>query len=241
MKCWRIDLQRKLIHYLHKELDLNSVLKLENHLLDCNYCRSQLAQLRSSHSLIKNLAKVNPKKDLWQSIESNIINESTEQLAKPTKSTNKPYFLHFQYNLKVAAIVLAMLTTSLIATGLFISYKKQQVSNNPNKTIQSNFPRDNFRLVTIDKIPSNTEPHIVTEGYVSELRIAPDGDTTFRLVEQLGLEEPFIVCEIIYPIKLSPPTIGSKVKVYGVSRYDDKVNHKWYEVHPVLNIEPIKH
>ena len=241
MKCWRIDLQRKLIRYLHKELDLNSVSKLENHLLDCNYCRSHLAKLRNSHSLIRNLAMVNPKKDLWQSIESEIINESTEKLAKPTKSTSKRYFSHLPNNLKVAAIVLVMLTTSLIATGLFISYKKQQVSNQPNKATQKNFPRDNFRLVAINEMPSNTEPHIVTEGYVKELRIAPDGDMTFRLVEQLGLEEPFIVCEIIDPIKLTPPTIGSKVKVYGVSRYDDKINHKWYEVHPVLNIEPIKH
>lgn len=241
MKCWRIDLQRKLIHYLHKELDLNSVSKLENHLLDCNYCRNQLAQLRSSHSLIKNLSMVKPKTDPWQSIESAIINESTAELIKLTKSTSKLYFSYFPSNLKIAAIAVVMLATSLLATGLFISYKKQQVSNNPNKTIKSNFPRDNFRLVTIDKMPSNTEPHIVTEGYVSELRIAPDGDTTFRLVEQLGLEEPFIVCEIIDPIRLTPPTIGSKVKVYGVSRYDDKINHKWYEVHPVLNIEPIKH
>ncbi|MEK6406526.1 MAG: hypothetical protein AABN34_06145 [Acidobacteriota bacterium] len=34
--------------------------------------------------------------------------------------------------------------------------------------------------------------------------------------------------------------VGSRVRVYGVSRYDSQDNHNWYEVHPVLNIELVR-
>jgi hypothetical protein len=83
-------------------------------------------------------------------------------------------------------------------------------------------------------------PHVVTEGYVSEVRIDPDGDMTFRLVEDIDHPDPFIVCEIIRPIRISPPMVGSRVRVYGVSRYDGQPDKQWYEVHPVLNIEAVK-
>jgi hypothetical protein len=82
----------------------------------------------------------------------------------------------------------------------------------------------------------------MAEGYVSEVRINDeDGDLSFKLVEDLKSPGPFIVCEIIDPIKLTPPKVGSRVRVYGVSRYDGQDNHNWYEVHPVLNIEEVRH
>ena len=97
-----------------------------------------------------------------------------------------------------------------------------------------------FHPVSIRDIENNTRPHVVAEGYVSEMLIDDeDGDLRFKLVDSLGEQERFIVCEIIEPIRLAPPTIGSRVRVYGVSRYDGKQDHNWYEVHPVLNIEVV--
>jgi len=85
-----------------------------------------------------------------------------------------------------------------------------------------------------------TKPHVVTEGYVSEVRINDeDGDLMFKLVDDLQRMDQFVVCEIIDPIRLEPPKVGSRVRVYGVSRYDNQENHNWYEVHPVLNIEEV--
>ena len=101
--------------------------------------------------------------------------------------------------------------------------------------------RAEFHEVNINEIEHNTEPHVVAEGYVAEVRINDeDGDLSFKLVESLHQAEPFIVCEIIDPIKLVPPPVGSRVRVYGVSRYDGKTDHRWYEVHPVLSIEMVK-
>ncbi len=78
----------------------------------------------------------------------------------------------------------------------------------------------------------------MAEGYVSEIRYdEEDGDLVFKLVDDPHHAQPFIVCEIINPINLTPPAVGSRVRVYGVSRYDAKADHQWYELHPVLNIE----
>ena len=85
-------------------------------------------------------------------------------------------------------------------------------------------------------------PHIVAEGYVSDVHVSDegDGDLAFKLVEKMGESAPFIYCEIINPINIEPPTVGSHVRVYGVSRYDAEAGHNWYEVHPVLNIEAVR-
>jgi hypothetical protein len=95
-----------------------------------------------------------------------------------------------------------------------------------------------FHTVNIADIERNIKPHVVAEGYVSEVRVNDeDGDLSFKLVDELGRPGPFIICEIIDPIRLAPPSVGSRVRVYGVSRYDAQADHNWYEVHPVLNIE----
>jgi hypothetical protein len=111
----------------------------------------------------------------------------------------------------------------------------------PSGWARSPIDRDEFHEVNIADIETNTEPHVVAEGYVAEVRVNDeDGDLSFKLVESLHQAEPFIVCEIIDPIKLMPPPVGSRVRVYGVSRYDGKTDHNWYEVHPVLSIEMVK-
>ncbi len=75
---------------------------------------------------------------------------------------------------------------------------------------------------------------------IAALIVVSGGDLSFKLVDELGRPGPFIICEIIDPIKLAPPSVGSRVRVYGVSRYDGQADHNWYEVHPVLNIEVVR-
>jgi hypothetical protein len=241
MKCWRIDLQRKLIYYLHKELDSKSITKLENHLLDCNHCRSRLAHLRTSQAFAQQLKPAKRLSDSWNAIEAAIIKQPTQQPSSKITFTN----FSLTPNLRAAIwFVGGVLLTSLLLTSFFWTVNnssKEKENTSISTSEETEFSTENFRLVSINEMPNNTEPHVVTEGYVSETRIDPDGDTTFKLVEKLGTNQPFIICEIIDPIKISPPQVGSKVKVYGVSRYDEKINHKWYEVHPVLNIETVKH
>ena len=95
-----------------------------------------------------------------------------------------------------------------------------------------------FRTVRIADMSANTEPHVVAEGIVSEVRVDPrDGDVKFRIVESLYAPEPFVVCEVIGPYRIDPPRVGSRVRVFGVSRFDSKEAHRWHEIHPVLKVE----
>jgi hypothetical protein len=104
------------------------------------------------------------------------------------------------------------------------------------------FDGSNFRPVLISDIAKNTAPHVVAEGFVTEVKIdRDDGNYMFKLVENIREQEPFIICEIITPINIEPPIVGSRVRVYGVSRYDAEEGRQWHEVHPVLNIETVKH
>ncbi len=234
MKCWRIDLQRNLIYYLHKQLNNKSITNLENHLLDCSFCRGKLAQLRTSQAFVQQLKPTTLSTDPWNRIEAAITRQ-------PYQKQKASFNIFLNSNLRAAMwFIGGVLLTSLLFANLF--WPPNNASSNKVETLDEEieFSEENFRLVSINEMPSNTEPHVVTQGYVSEIRIDSDGDTTFKIVETLGTTKPFIVCEIIDPIKLSPPQVGSKVKVYGVSRYDEKVNHQWYEVHPVLNIELVK-
>ena len=63
-----------------------------------------------------------------------------------------------------------------------------------------------------------------------------DGDLIFKLVDNPARPKHFVVCEIVAPLKLQAPAIGSHVRVYGVSRYDAESGHRWFEVHPVMSI-----
>jgi len=137
-------------------------------------------------------------------------------------------------------VVMTALALALLAAGMLALYVK---SSKPNREavaqrVARSIDLNDFHAVAISDIGSNTEPHVVAEGYVSEIRHdEEDGDLVFKLVDDPHREAPFIVCEIINPISMVPPAVGSHVRVYGVSRFDAKADHRWYELHPVLNIE----
>jgi hypothetical protein len=130
---------------------------------------------------------------------------------------------------------------TLIAAVLVVSSGRAAREAQAGTLIASALDLSEFRTVQIGDIGQNGRPHVMTEGYVSEVRVNDeDGDLSFKLVADLGRTGPFIICEIIDPIKLAPPQVGSRVRVYGVSRYDGQADHNWYEVHPVLNIEVVR-
>jgi hypothetical protein len=129
---------------------------------------------------------------------------------------------------------------AFVVLGLSFFLNKQSFKQVDAPIAATTFDASGFRPVSISNIQNNTEPHVVAEGYVTEVRIdEEDGDLMFKLVEDVSQPQPFIVCEIISPINLAPPVVGSRVKVYGVSRYDDAEGRQWHEVHPVLALEKV--
>jgi hypothetical protein len=98
-----------------------------------------------------------------------------------------------------------------------------------------------FYPLRIPDLASNTRPRIVTEGYVRDVRIDEEERTLhFKLAEIPQGADPYIVCEIMSPIRMTLPREGSRVRVYGVARYDGQPGREWHEVNPVLNIAVLK-
>jgi len=233
-----VDLRKNLSRYLNGELEPREIERIENHLLDCGDCRVRLARLRDGHRLAGQLPREIPSQDPWRAIEAAL--ETQRAATTPSAAEERPSRRRPALTLPVFVTGVVIIAAMLAAT-VFILSRESTTERNDTQLLAEGFEDMDFHRVSIAEIAHNTEPHVVAEGYVSEVRIDhDDGDLVFKLVEDVRQTHPFIVCEILNPKKLTPPSVGSRVRVYGVSRYDNQENHNWYEVHPVLNIEVMR-
>jgi hypothetical protein len=245
MKCLRFDLWKNYSWYVDGALGDHTVRKVESHLLDCNDCRVRVVRLHDGQRLATQLPRLKPSRDGWGAIEA-ALNSQTEDSA-----TIKPEVLSrltprgpasWQQVLTSPNFAIAIFAVALMVFSAVLLWDKQKPRPLEGTPLVRAFDGSNFRPVLISEIAKNTAPHVVAEGYVTEVKIdRDDGNYKFKLVENIRQSEPFIICEIITPINIEPPTVGSRVRVYGVSRYDAEEGRRWHEVHPVLNIETVKH
>jgi hypothetical protein len=236
MSCWRFDLRRTFALYLNGELGPNKVRRVEEHLLDCGLCRTTLAYMRNGHRLAREMPRFSPRRDPWPEIESSIANRETVP-APRGRGVSRWRELVLKPSFALALIGVVTLVTAVLVVSSGRAAREVQAGT----LIANALDLSEFHTVQIGDIGQNGRAHVMTEGYVSEVRINDeDGDLSFKLVADPGRPGPFVICEIIDPIKLAPPRVGSRVRVYGVSRYDGQPDHNWYEVHPVLNIEVVR-
>lgn len=222
MKCLRIDLQAKLAPYLHGFLSASEMRCMEDHLVECPDCREQLSKTLEGDRLAAQLPSVKGPEHAWIGIEARLKNSNRQ---------SKRRHVHvIRAAIGGVSAIIAVLIFLMARNGMLQELKSDELRN---------FNRASFREVALRNFEVNTEPHVTTEGYVSEIRVRDeDGRRTFKLVDNLNRPNHFVVCEIIAPSRLLVPATGSRIRVYGVSRYDGKDDHQWYEVHPVLDIQP---
>lgn len=92
-------------------------------------------------------------------------------------------------------------------------------------------PRQYFK-VAISDMPVNHYTHVEITGEVQSIKPEKDGDTHIQISDGAT----FIIAECIPKLQCSViPNVGRTVTVRGVSRYDRE--NRWYEVHPVEEIE----
>lgn len=238
MRCLRFDLWKKYTPYADGELDEKSVRRVEEHLLDCNDCRLRLARLRDGQRFARYLPRETPQSDGWGAIAAALDADENPGPVQPA-----PAKAAFAWRRLLSSPLLAsvILVIAFLALGFSLFFYRQKSEASQAFYTDRPFDAKNFRPVAISDIHNNTKTHVVAEGYVAEVhRDEEDGDLMFKLVEDVSQPQPFIICEIISPINLAPPAVGSRVKVYGVSRYDADEGRQWHEVHPVLNIETVK-
>lgn len=236
MRCLRFDLHKNFLFYIDGELNEAKTKQLEDHLLDCNSCRAQVTRLRDGQRLIAKLSRRKPQTDGWDNLAAALNHSSDARLPILPK---RRFAIRREWLLSPWAAV-GILAVMVIALSLALILNEREPREIYATNIFEQVDRDEFHPVDIAQMEHNKAPHVVAEGYVSEVKISDeDGDLMFKLVKDIGRPSPFIICEIISPINLEPPVVGSRVRVYGVSRYDAEEGREWYEVHPVLNIEAL--
>jgi anti-sigma factor RsiW len=237
MKLRCLYFKRRLPIYADGEASRRAAGRIEDHLVDCADCRAALLRLRSGQGFARQVPLRSPPPDQWEAIERLI--EADDQ--RPVKSPGARSPLWWQpARASVAGLLLALISLTLLVVTAVMNRTSRIDSLSP-AAVTGSVDLSDFHAVSISDIGRSTEPHVVAEGYVSDVRIdSDDGDLMFKLVDDVRRPQPFIICEIISPIKITAPPVGSRVRVYGVSRYDGKADHQWYEVHPVLSIQVVR-
>lgn len=94
-----------------------------------------------------------------------------------------------------------------------------------------------FTPLAIREFVTSSPGRVVTEGYVHNVYFDEEERTVhIKLAENPRQPEPFVICEVRDPRGLTIPQQGSRVRVYGRSRFDAQPGRGWHEVNPVLEI-----
>src|SRR5437868_13297933 len=177
MKCWRTIKRRELARYITDGLTPERVRRVEDHLLDCGDCRDAVARLRGGQRFAAHLPRVTPPRDAWDAIEAAIAKEEAVAMQPAPISQRPPRWRATlpapRFALIAAAVVLALSAVAFIALRHHASFELEPAGL---KTLAA-VDWDEFHPVSISDIERNTKPHVVAEGYVSELRVNDeDGD-----------------------------------------------------------------
>lgn len=216
MACLRIDLHRLFPLYLDGAASPSITRRIEKHLLDCSGCRARLVRMREAKKLLGALPPV---------------------AAIPFERLDlRPRARASRVSFAVPSIVRHFAADALVATALFIGFTllythTASARNRP-------FDSSSFRALAIRAVADTHDPHVIVQGVVTAM--AGDGDDEgshrFRLTDPKD-PKAFVVCEILDGDTPRVPNAGSRVRVWGVSRYDASPDHQWSEIHPVLRVE----
>lgn len=198
---------------------------MEAHLADCSPCRDRVQRMMSTEKLLRQqLPREQAPGNAWKAIVAGIASSSGQRKeeVRPRRFALRGWSIASAAMLVAAVILFTMANSAAHRHGAF--------------------DFDDFRPVPLSKFSTSAEPHVVTEGYVAAVNVVreKDGDLTFKLVDDIHRPTHFVVCEIIPGFRLDAPRAGTRIRVYGVNRFDNKTDHQWFEVHPVLNIEELQ-
>jgi anti-sigma factor RsiW len=238
MICLRLDIKRYLLAYVDGTLDPQSVDRVERHLLDCFACRAETLSLREGRNLARRIDRHEPERDLWKRLDAALDDAGEVGSVTPADAVAVP---RRRRAARPALAVGFAAVLALAASAGFVALPLRDSSPVPSESsLISKFDNADFALVRIADIPENTKPHIVAEGRVTEVGVDPEeGHIRFKLVDDLHADAPFVVCEVIPPFRIAAPAVGSRVRVYGVSRFDSQRDREWYEIHPVLRVDQL--
>lgn len=238
MTCWRFRLRRKFVPYIEGDLQPKDVKKVEEHLLDCEWCRAVLVRLRAGHQMAQELRHFTSDAE-HPEFEAVLADAGGTRVGCRARGAVWEAWLDGLATPRVVEVltlvVIVQLALLVFSNRSVLFGARYRIAVKPAALNLSE-----FRQLDIRELRSNTQPHVATDGYVREVHTdEEEGTVHFKLVEDAQGSGPFVICEIMSE-QAEVPREGSHVRVYGVARYDAQTNRKWYEVNPVLNIALLK-
>jgi hypothetical protein len=242
MICLRYRLRRLFVPYLDGELAADSAKRVEDHLRACGRCRAEFARLRAGHRLAARLGRTNAAGDAHPPVfEAPETGTGLGRLPRFRRAVDR--WADRLAPLASTAVIQGTMAVALVLAVVFaVTGRRMTIGERAALLAKSNTLNiGDYHALRIPELPANTRPYIATEGYVRDVYLDPEERTLhFKLVEAAKGSEPFVVCEILSPAGMALPQEGSRVRVYGVARYDAQPGRKWYEVNPVLDFAVLK-
>jgi hypothetical protein len=219
MLCIRYDVHRLLPLYMDGAASARATQRIERHLLDCGRCRARLVRLRDAKTLIRELPSVEAR--------------SFDHLREPAPASSPRRVW------RPSRLLRHFAADALVAGGLFAAFTL--VYTHAVAARSSPIDLSSFEPVDLRNVASIHDPHVIVQGVVSRI----DGDFENEARRRFRLSDAndpkaFVVCEILDGDAPSMPKTGTHVRVWGVTRYDSKPAHNWYEIHPVLKLEVVR-
>lgn len=97
---------------------------------------------------------------------------------------------------------------------------------------------EQYPLISIANLQNNLfwGPRAAVMGTAVVVVHVSDGDTHINVKDETTGRT--LVTEMVSEHPLPLPDVGSKIKIWGVTRYD--LEHRWWELHPVFGWEAAK-
>jgi hypothetical protein len=241
MNCRCLFLRRRFVLYLEGGISPRQAERLEKHLADCRDCGELFTRLRAGHQAGRQFGRVGPeigqRPPEFEELRAD-IGATLNRRGMPVRT--KGNILHaLTTPLAVRALTALVLALSVL---LVVSNRKTLWRADDGAAILSNARelRD-FTPLRITEFASNTKSPVVTEGFVRDVYFDKQEKTLhIKLVDVQQKAEPFVICEILSPGGIAIPREGSRVRVYGMARYDSQPGRGWHEVNPVMSIDVLK-
>jgi hypothetical protein len=241
MACRRFFLRRTFVPYLEGGLPADKADRLERHLRECATCRALLRRLQAGHRLAERLERGGPEgPDGPPDLEALLADVE----GAPPRRGRFAGIWEDWLDLVTTRGAVQVLAVIVVALLVLLAVTNRRAS--PGGTTLAGLRpgvldvRD-FLPLRIGELPTNTRPYIATEGFVRDVHVDAEEKTLhFKLAESAEAASPYIICEIMRRADIPVPVEGSRVRVYGVARFDAQAGRGWHEVNPVLNIAVLK-
>jgi hypothetical protein len=238
-RCFRT--RRGFVPYLEGGLPPRTAERIEKHLAQCRRCGELLDRLRAGHEAGLQFGRIGPeigrRPPAFEELRA-VIGPARDARGLPVRPAGA-FLRALTAPMAVRVLILLVLAQTVL---LVVIYRNTLWRAGGRAAISLvNGQIQDFTPLRITEFASNTKSPVVTEGIVRDVYFDKEEKTLhIKLVDIQQKSEPFVICEVRSPAGMDIPREGSRVRVYGMARYDPQPGRGWNEVNPVMTIAVLK-